>query len=129
MAAVRGRSLGVCRGPICPVLHTCAQLPPDLRASKRCQSPSHIGDVHHDQTHPHPPTSSSIFTVNPHQNTETLLVNASETLASLNALTCALAFELNGAQRGVLLAIQQMTELGQLLVERALEQISPAAAA
>ncbi|MDP2146689.1 MAG: DUF6124 family protein [Pseudomonas sp.] len=78
---------------------------------------------------PNPPTSSSIFTVNPHQNTETLLVNASETLASLNALACALAFELNGAQRGVLLAIQQMTELGQLLVERALEQISPAAAA
>ena len=78
---------------------------------------------------PNPPTSSSIFTVNPHQNTETLLVNASETLASLNALTCALAFELNGAQRGVLLAIQQMTELGQLLVERALKQISPAAAA
>jgi hypothetical protein len=28
MAAVRGRSFGVCRGPICPVLHTCAQLPP-----------------------------------------------------------------------------------------------------
>ena len=78
---------------------------------------------------PNPPTSSSIFTVNPHQNTETLLVNASETLASLNALACGLAFELNGAQRGVLLAIQQMTELGQLLVERALEQISPAAAA
>ena len=74
---------------------------------------------------PNPPTSSSIFTVNPHQNTETLLVNASETLASLNAL----AFELNGAQRGVLLAIQQMTELGQMLVERALKQISPAAAA
>nr|WP_315492149.1 DUF6124 family protein [uncultured Pseudomonas sp.] len=78
---------------------------------------------------PNPPTSSSIFTVNPHQNIETLLVNASETLASLNALTCVLAFELNGAQRGVLLAILQMTELGQLLVERALEQISPAAAA
>lgn len=28
MAAVRRRSFGVCRGPICPVLHTCAQLPP-----------------------------------------------------------------------------------------------------
>ena len=70
---------------------------------------------------PNRPTSSSIFTVNPHQNTETL--------ASLNALACGLAFELNGAQRGVLLAIQQMTELGQLLVERALEQLSPAAAA
>lgn len=77
---------------------------------------------------PNPPTSSNLFAVNPHQNTETLLVNASETLASLNALTCGLAFELNGAQRGVLLAIPQMIELGQLLVERALEQISPVAA-
>lgn len=77
---------------------------------------------------PYPPTSSHLFTVNPHQNTETLLVNASETLASLNDLTCGLAFELSGTQRGVLLAIQQMTELGQLLIERALEQISPATA-
>ncbi|WP_339528042.1 DUF6124 family protein [Pseudomonas mucidolens] len=74
---------------------------------------------------PNSPASSSLFTVNPHQNTETLLINASETLASLNALTGGLAFELMGSQRGVMLAIQQMTELGQMLVERALEQLSP----
>ena len=71
---------------------------------------------------PNPP----LFTVNPHQNTEALLVNASETLSSLNAFTCNLAFDLNTSQRAILLGIQQMAELGQLLVDRALEQVSPA---
>ena len=68
---------------------------------------------------PNPP----LFTVNPHQDNETLLVNASETLSSLNALTCNLAFDLD-----TFLGIQQMAELGQLLVDRALEQISPSPA-
>ncbi|MGG5239462.1 DUF6124 family protein [Pseudomonas lurida] len=73
---------------------------------------------------PNPP----LFTVNPHENTETLLVNASETLSSLNALTCNLAFDLDTSQRAIMLGIQQMAELGQLLVERALEQVSPSTA-
>ncbi len=72
---------------------------------------------------PNPP--ANLFTVNPHQNTETLLVNASETLSSLNALTCNLAFDLDTSLRAILLGIQQMAELGQLLVDRALEQVSP----
>lgn len=75
---------------------------------------------------PNPP--ASVFTVNPHQNTEALLVNASETLSSLSAMTCNLAFDLNTSQRAIMLGIQQMAELGQLLVDRALEQVSPAAA-
>ncbi len=70
---------------------------------------------------PNPP----LFTVNPHQNTEALLVNASETLSSLNALTCNLAFDLDTSQRAIMLGIQQMAALGQLLVDRALEQVSP----
>lgn len=70
---------------------------------------------------PNPP----LFTVNPTQTTETLLVNASETLSSLNALTCNLAFGLDASQRAIMLGIQQMAEFGQLLVERALEQVSP----
>jgi hypothetical protein len=74
---------------------------------------------------PNPP----LFTVNPQENTETLLVNASETLSSLNALTCNLAFDLDTSQRAIMLGIQQMAELGQLLVDRALEQISPSAVA
>ena len=74
---------------------------------------------------PNPPLS----TVHPHQNTETLLVNASETLSSLNALTCNLAFDLDASQRAIMLGIQQMAELGQLLVDRALEQVFPSSAA
>ncbi|MFL1500023.1 DUF6124 family protein [Pseudomonas sp. O64] len=71
---------------------------------------------------PNPP----LFTVNPHQNTEALLVNASETLSSLNAMTCNLAFNLDTSQRAIMLGIQQMAELSQLLVDRALEHVSPA---
>jgi hypothetical protein len=74
---------------------------------------------------PNPP----LFTVNPHENTETLLVNASETLSSLNALTCNLAFDLDTSQRAIMLGIQHMAALGQLLVDRALEQISPSSVA
>ena len=77
------------------------------------------------KTTPNPP----LFTVNPHQNTEALLANASETLCSLNALTCNLAFDLDTSQRAIMLGIQQMAKLGQLLVDRALEQISPSPAA
>jgi hypothetical protein len=71
-------------------------------------------------------SSSNIFTVNPDQNTEALLVNASETLSSLNAMTCNLAFNLDTSQRAIMLGIQQMAELSQLLVDRALDQVSPA---
>ncbi|KAF1006060.1 MAG: hypothetical protein GAK32_02535 [Pseudomonas fluorescens] len=78
------------------------------------------------KTTPNPPASTDLFTVNLGQDTETLLVNASETLASLNAMTCGLAFDLDGSQRGIFLGIQQMAQLSQLLVERALEQIAPA---
>ena len=75
------------------------------------------------------PLSSNIFTINPNQETEALLVNASETLSSLNAMTCNLAFDLDTSQRAIMLGIQQMAELGQLLVDRALEQIAPSSAA
>ncbi|WP_456016045.1 DUF6124 family protein [Pseudomonas fluorescens] len=74
---------------------------------------------------PNPP-ASKLFTVDPHQNTETLLVNASETFSSLNAMTCNLAFNLDTSQRAIMLGIQQMAELSQLLVDRALEHVSPA---
>ena len=73
---------------------------------------------------PNPP----LFTVKVHQHTETLLVNASETLSSLNALTCNLAFDLDTSQRAIMLGIQQMAELGQLLIDSALEQVSPSPA-
>lgn len=77
---------------------------------------------------PNPPETSSadtqpctLFSVSPDATTETLLTNAYETLASVNALACDLAFDLEGSRRHVALAIQQMVELGQLLVSRALD--------
>ena len=73
---------------------------------------------------PNPP----LFTVNPHQDNETLLVNASETLSSLNPPTSNLAFDLDTSQRAIMLGIQQMAELGQLLIDSALEQVSPSPA-
>ncbi|WP_093416458.1 MULTISPECIES: DUF6124 family protein [unclassified Pseudomonas] len=71
-------------------------------------------------THKRP---STIFTVIPDLDNETLLAHASETLAAVNVLSSDLAFELEGAPRHVALAIQQMISLSQLLVERALDRI------
>lgn len=65
---------------------------------------------------PPPQPSSPSLRISP----ETLLIQASETLASLNAMTADLAFELEGAHRHKLLATQQLVVLGELLVERVL---------
>ncbi len=69
----------------------------------------------------------NIFAVAPGLHTETLLANASETLASVNVMASDLAFELEGSRRSVALAIQQMIELSQLLVDKALDQVAPVA--
>jgi len=68
---------------------------------------------------PNPP-STTLFTLAPDISPETLLIQASETLASLNAMTTDLAFELEGAHRHKLLASQQLIVLSELLVERVL---------
>jgi hypothetical protein len=77
---------------------------------------------------PNPPETAAvsdptthIFTIAPNIDTETLLIHASETLASLNAMTTDLAFELEGSRRHVALAMQQLVVLSELLVNRALE--------
>jgi hypothetical protein len=79
----------------------------------------------HIMVKPSPNPPANLFTVNPNENTESLLVNASETLSSL---TCHLAFDLDASPRAIMLGIQQMAALGQLLVDRALEQVSPSPA-
>ncbi|WP_339547546.1 DUF6124 family protein [Pseudomonas sp. RA_35y_Pfl2_P32] len=66
---------------------------------------------------------SSIFAVIPDLDNETLLAHASETLASLNVMASDLAFALQGSRRHVALAIQQMISLGQLLVDRTLDNL------
>ncbi|AZF07416.1 DUF6124 family protein [Pseudomonas sp. R5-89-07] len=68
---------------------------------------------------PNPPTT--LFTLAPDIPAETLLIQASETLASLNAMTTDLAFELEGSHRQKLLGAQQLIVLGELLLERMLD--------
>ena len=69
---------------------------------------------------PNPPTFT-LFTLAPDISTEALLIQTSETLASLNAITTDLAFELEGANRHALLGAQQLIGLGELLVGRLLD--------
>jgi len=73
----------------------------------------------------HPAPVSHVFTIVPNVDTPTLLVHASETLASINAMTTDLAFELEGSRRNVALAIQQLAVLAELLVNRALDRLDP----
>lgn len=68
----------------------------------------------------------NIFTVASNLDTETLLANASETLASANAIACDLAFDLEDSRRSVVLGVYQMIELSKLLVDKALDQVDQA---
>lgn len=65
---------------------------------------------------PNPPIR--LFTVAAGISTEDLLVNLSETLASANALSCDLAFDLEGSKREELLGVAQLIELALLLADR-----------
>ncbi|TFY85866.1 hypothetical protein DYL59_24105 [Pseudomonas kairouanensis] len=59
-----------------------------------------------------------LFTVTDGISTEDLLINLSETLASANALSCDLAFNLESSKREELLGVAQLIELAQLLADR-----------
>ncbi|KTC44054.1 hypothetical protein AO262_14685 [Pseudomonas fluorescens ABAC62] len=70
---------------------------------------------------------SWLFNVRADLGTETLLVNASQDLASISDIATHLAFEIDGAQRNVALGICRMLEGVQLLVDKALDTSHPAA--
>jgi hypothetical protein len=72
-----------------------------------------------------PDPISHVFTLLPDIDTPTLLAHACETLASLNVMTTDLACELEGSRRNVALAIQQLSVLAELLVNRALDNLDP----
>ena len=59
-----------------------------------------------------------LFTVADGISSEDLLINLSETLASANALSCDMAFDLEGSKREELLGVAQLIELAQLLADR-----------
>jgi len=70
-------------------------------------------------------SSVQLFTVAKSADTETLLANLSETLASANAMLGDLAFDLEDSRRHFALGVQQMIELGELLANRALDIVEP----
>jgi hypothetical protein len=72
---------------------------------------------------------SSCPTVADGISTEDLLVNLSETLASANALSCDLAFNLEGSKREELLGVAQLIELVQLLADSVHKGCGPATTA
>jgi hypothetical protein len=76
---------------------------------------------------PNPPVR--LFAVADGICTEDLLVNLSETLASANALSCDLAFNLEGSKREELLGVAQLIELAQLLAERVHDGVGQTCAA
>ncbi|SCW97842.1 MULTISPECIES: DUF6124 family protein [unclassified Pseudomonas] len=70
-----------------------------------------------------PKPSAQMFTVVDSVDTEALLANLSETLASANAMLSDLAFDLDGSRRHVALGVAQMIELGTLLANKALDRV------
>ncbi|MVV50584.1 hypothetical protein EJA72_20440 [Pseudomonas sp. PB120] len=77
------------------------------------------------RNHSRPEPVSHFFAVVPDIDTESMLCHASETLASLSVMATDLARELEGPRRHVILAIQQLSALGELLVNRALDTLEP----
>ncbi|WP_411378553.1 DUF6124 family protein [Pseudomonas sp. MPB26] len=85
-----------------------------LTGSTFCQNESHqAGDSPSDQ----------IFAVLPDLSSETLLANASQDLASVQALASNLAFDIDGPQRDAVLGIHRMVEGIQLMVDRVLDLV------
>jgi hypothetical protein len=72
---------------------------------------------------PHKP--STMFIVNPELSPETLLVYACESLASANVMATDLVDHLEGTSRNALLGVAQVIMLGELVVNRALDQLDP----
>ena len=67
--------------------------------------------------------TDQIFTVLPNLNSETLLANASQDLASVQAMAGNLAFDIDGPQRDAVLGIHRMLEGIQLMVDRVLDLV------
>jgi len=71
------------------------------------------------------PSPGQLFTLVDGIDTESLLANLSETLASADAMINDLAFDLEGSRRHVAFGIQQLIELSRLLANRMLDSVNP----
>jgi len=72
-----------------------------------------------------PRKPAMIFIVAPEVDNETLLAQVCELLASANAMVSDLAALMDGTQRNTMLAVQQVIMLGELAVNRALDNVGP----
>ncbi|QXI14650.1 hypothetical protein HU754_012815 [Pseudomonas zeae] len=71
-----------------------------------------------------PYTPNVMFRVNPQIDTESLLANACESLASASVMLSDFAGMLEGPHRNTLLGIAQVVMLGELAVNQALEHVA-----
>ena len=74
-----------------------------------------------------PYSPSTLFMVNPQSDTETLLANACESLATATVMLGEFAGMLEGPNRNTLLGIAQVVMLGELAVNKALDNVVPSA--
>ncbi|MBV4546350.1 MULTISPECIES: DUF6124 family protein [Pseudomonas] len=72
-----------------------------------------------------PYSPNTLFMVNPESDTESLLVNACESLASATVMLGDFAGMLEGSRRNTLLGIAQVVMLGELAVNKALDNVVP----
>jgi hypothetical protein len=72
-----------------------------------------------------PYTASTLFMVNPQSDAESLLTNASGSLASATVMLGNFAGVLEGSNRQTLLGIAQVVMLGELAVNKALDLVVP----
>ncbi|MBH3422728.1 MULTISPECIES: DUF6124 family protein [Pseudomonas] len=77
--------------------------------------------LHPENPAPSDPASAALFTVRTDLDAETLLINASQDLASINVLATHLAFEIDGTPRSMALGLCRMLEGVQMLVDQALD--------
>ncbi|RON45215.1 DUF6124 family protein [Pseudomonas frederiksbergensis] len=69
--------------------------------------------------------SSDTFIINPAVNDETLLVQSCESLASATEMASEIASTMDGPQRRKMLMLQQVIRLGELAVNRVLDNHKP----
>jgi hypothetical protein len=74
-----------------------------------------------------PYSPNQMFQVNPKADTESLLANACESLGSASVMLGDFAALLEGSRRKTLLGIAQVVMLGELAVNKALNNVDPAA--
>ena len=74
-----------------------------------------------------PYVQNQMFQVNPKADTESLLANASESLGSASVMLGDFAALLQGTHRKTLLGSAQVVMLGELAVNRALDNVEPTA--